>query len=132
MWIVHIEIKALKVTLVNSALFFGFAADTKICSLFVLEYYVCSRKSHLLRSCCSWSYIVWFLAVEMVKSCHRSFTYEIHIPAMLHIWFREFCLNTVAQYNAHKHPSFLSQRWYALRVFIIALNTRSTNSFNFR
>lgn len=37
---------------------------------------------------------------------------------IIYIWFRDFCLNTVAQYYTHKHPSVASQSWYAFRLFL--------------
>lgn len=63
-----------------------------------------------------------------IKSCHRGCDncWNPHCRHIIYIWFRDFCLNTVAQYYTHKHPSVACQSWYALRLFLSIEHHRRT------
>lgn len=90
--------------------------DTKTYCLFVLENSMC-RKNHIF-----WKER-WFM-VLYYKILQRQWKTSSHFIYMT----QGLCLNTVAQVNAYKHPSLVSQGWYVSRSFFISF-IRSTPSF---
>lgn len=90
--------------------------DTKTYCLFVLENSMC-RKNHIF-----WKER-WFM-VLYYKILQRQWKTSSHFIYMT----QGLRLNTVAQVNAYKHPSLVSQGWYVSRSFFISF-IRSTPSF---